>query len=66
MTRSFEKKINYIDYISSELVKELKIVQKALNEEKHLFSNESRARFKRLRVELSKELVKVESIIYGK
>lgn len=60
------KQINYIDYISSELVAELKAIQSELEKNKYLFSSDSRARFKRLRVELTKELVKIEKQVYGK
>lgn len=66
MSKNIEKQTSYIEYISSELVKELKSVNKELKENKFLFSSESRARFKRLRVELTKELVKLEGVIYEK
>lgn len=66
MSKNIEKQTNYIEYISSEFVKELKSVNKELKENEFLFSSESRARFKRLRVELIKELVKLEGVIYGR
>ena len=64
---NFKKdKILYIENMCKELIKSLKDTQKEIesNEYYYLFQSPNRAKFKRLRVELTKELMKVQKDIY--
>lgn len=57
--------INYIENMSKELIRSLKesLIEYQVNNH-YIYSSSNRAKFKRLRVELTKELMKVEQSIY--
>lgn len=60
------EKVNYVNSMSKELIKSLKEILKYYenNNDRYLYSSENRAKFKRLRVELTKELMQIQRVIY--
>jgi len=59
------EEIKYIECMCRELVKNLKNVKEDLDKEDHyIFSSPNRAKFKRLRIELSNKLMEVQKQIY--
>lgn len=58
-----KKKVEYIEFMAKELVKSLYKISAQLKNE-YVYASEDRAKFKRLRVELAKELMDVQKEIY--
>lgn len=58
-----KKKVEYIEFMTKELVKSLYKISDQLKNE-YVYASEDRAKFKRLRVELAKELMDVQREIY--
>lgn len=58
-----DKEINYIDYICDMLPKTLKAIQQE-QKDGYIYASENRARFDRLRIEISKTLMKMKKKIY--
>lgn len=58
-----DKEINYVDYICDMLPKTLKAIQQE-QKEGYIYASENRARFDRLRIEISKTLMKIRKKIY--
>lgn len=58
-----KKKVEYIEFMTKELVKSLYKISDQLKNE-YVYASEDRAKFKRLRVELTKELMDVQREIY--
>lgn len=58
-----KKKVEYIEFMTKELVKSLYKISDQLKNE-YVYASEDRAKFKRLRVELTKELMDVQKEIY--
>lgn len=58
-----KKKVEYIEFMTKELVKSLYKISDQLKNE-YVYASEDRAKFKRLRVELAKELMDVQKEIY--
>ena len=57
-------KISYIESMCKELIKSLKDTQKEFEtNENYIFASANRAKFKRLRVELTKELMQIQNEI---
>lgn len=58
-------RINYIETMTKELMKALKDTNKEIDKrEGYLFQSNNRAKFERLRIELTKELLKVKKEWY--
>ncbi len=58
-------RILYIENMCKELIKSLKATQRELeNNQNYIFTSANRAKFKRLRVELTKELMQIQNEIY--
>lgn len=58
-------RVLYIENICKELIKSLKGTQRELeNNQNYIFASANRAKFKRLRVELAKELMQIQNEIY--
>ena len=58
-----DNEINYVDYICDMLPKTLKAVQQE-QKEGYIYASENRARFDRLRIEITKTLMKIRKKIY--
>ena len=58
-----DKEINYVDYICDMLPKTLKAIQQE-QKDGYIYASENRARFDRLRIEISKTLMKIRKKIY--
>ena len=58
-----DKEINYIDYICDMLPKTLKTIQQE-QKDGYIYASENRARFDRLRIEITKTLMKIRKKIY--
>lgn len=58
-----KKRVEYIEFMAKELVKSLYKISDQLKNE-YVYVSEDRAKFKRLRVELAKELMDVQKEIY--
>lgn len=58
-----DKEINYVDYICDMLPKTLKAIQQE-QKDGYIYASENRARFDRLRIEISKTLMKIRKNIY--
>ena len=58
-----DKEINYVDYICDILPKTLKAIQRE-QKDGYIYASENRARFDRLRIEISKTLMKIRKKIY--
>lgn len=59
-----DKEINYVDFICDMLPKTLKAVQQE-QKDGYIYASENRARFDRLRIEISKTLMKIRKKIYS-
>ena len=58
-----DKEIDYIDYICDVLPKTLKAIQQE-QKDGYIYASENRARFDRLRIEITKTLMKIRKKIY--
>lgn len=58
-----DKEINYVDYICDMLPKTLKAIQQE-QKDGYIYASENRARFDRLRIEITKTLMKIRKKIY--
>lgn len=58
-----DKEINYVDYICDMLPKTLKAIQQE-QKNGYIYASENRARFDRLRIEITKTLMKIRKRIY--
>jgi hypothetical protein len=58
-----DKEINYVDYICDMLPKTLKAIQQE-QKDGYIYASENRARFDRLRIEITKTLMKIRKEIY--
>lgn len=58
-----DKEINYVDYICDMLPKTLKAIQQE-QKDGYIYASENRARFDRLRIEITKTLMKIRKRIY--
>lgn len=58
-----DKEINYIDFICDMLPKTLKAIQQE-QKDGYIYASENRARFDRLRIEITKTLMKIRKKIY--
>ena len=58
-----DKEINYVDYICEMLPKTLKAIQQE-QKDGYIYASENRARFDRLRIEITKTLMKIRKKIY--
>ena len=58
-----DKEINYIDFICEMLPKTLKAIQQE-QKDGYIYASENRARFDRLRIEITKTLMKIRKKIY--
>ena len=58
-----DSEINYIEYICDMLPKTLKAVQQE-QKDGYIYASENRARFDRLRIEITKTLMKIRKKIY--
>lgn len=66
--QELNKKIEYIEYLTDRVVKALKGFNDEIKDN-HIYyfcGNSNRAKFSRLRVELTKELKAVDDYIYGR
>lgn len=63
MNNITDKEINYIDYICDMLPKTLKAIQQE-QKDGYIYASENRARFDRLRIEITKTLMKIRNKIY--
>lgn len=59
-----DKEINYVDYICDMLPKTLKAIQQE-QKDGYIYASENRARFDRLRIEITKTLMKIRKKIYN-
>lgn len=59
-----KEKINYLEIMQKELISSLKESLKELEKNEYLFHSSNRAKFKRLRVEITKKMVDIEKEIY--
>ena len=65
MQKLTNEEIKYVEYMCNELVKSLKNVKEDLDKkDPYIFSSPDRAKFKRLRIELSNKLMEVQKQIY--
>lgn len=58
-----DKEINYVDYICDMLPKTLKAIQQE-QKDGYIYASENRARFDRLRIEITKTLMQIRKRIY--
>ena len=58
-----DREIDYVDYICDMLPKTLKAIQRE-QKDGYIYASENRARFDRLRIEISKTLMKIRKKIY--
>lgn len=58
-----DKEINYIDYICDMLPNTLKAIQQE-QKDGYIYASENRARFDRLRIEITKTLMQIRKKIY--
>lgn len=58
-----DKEINYVDFICDMLPKTLKAVKQE-QKDGYIYASENRARFDRLRIEITKTLMKIRKKIY--
>lgn len=58
-----DSEINYVDYIGDMLPKTLKAIQQE-QKDGYIYASENRARFDRLRIEITKTLMKIRKKIY--
>lgn len=58
-----DKEINYVDYICDMLPKTLKAIQQE-QKDGYIYASENRARFDRLRIEITKTLMQIRKKIY--
>lgn len=63
MNNLTDKEINYVDYICDMLPKTLKAIQQE-QKDGYIYASENRARFDRLRIEITKTLMKIRNKIY--
>lgn len=59
-----DSEINYIEFICEFLPKTLKAIQKE-QKDGYIYASENRARFDRLRIEMTKTLMKIKKKIYN-
>lgn len=64
MKKITQEQINYIETMSKNLIKALKDFNKEDNEY-YCYASENRAKFNRLRLELTKELINIKKRIYN-
>lgn len=58
-----DKEINYVDYICDMLPNTLKAIQQE-QKDGYIYASENRARFDRLRIEITKTLMQIRKKIY--
>ena len=59
-----KERIYFIESLQNELISALKKATNELQKEQYIYASSNRAKFKRLRVELTKQLFEAEKLIY--
>ena len=65
MEKLKDNEIGYVEFICDMLPKTLKAIQEEQKQDHYIYQSENRARFDRLRIEITKTLMKIRKKIYN-